>query len=37
MGKTVEEEKRVYVSKSREDWRKTWRTCCEPYVTPEKF
>ena len=37
MGKTVEEQKRVYSSKSKEGWRETWRTCVEPYVTPKKF
>ena len=37
MGKTVEEQKRVYVSKSKEGWRETWRTTIEPFVTPEKF
>ena len=37
MGKTVEEQKRVYSSKSKEGWRETWRTCVEPFVTPKKF
>lgn len=37
MGKTVEEQKRVYTSKSKESWRETWRTCVEPFVTPKKF
>jgi hypothetical protein len=37
MGKTVEEEKRVYSSKSKEGWRQTWKECCEPFVTPKHF
>ena len=37
MGKTVEEQKRVYSSKGKEGWRETWRTCVEPYVTPKDF
>lgn len=34
MGKIVAEDRRVYMSKSREGWRETWRTCVEPFVTP---
>jgi integrase len=37
MGKTVEEQKRVYSSKSKEGWRLTWQTCVEPYVTPDSY
>lgn len=37
MGKTVEEQKRVYMSKSREGWRQTWLTRVEPFVTPNSF
>jgi hypothetical protein len=35
MGKAVEEQKRVYMSKSREGWRETWKTRVEPFVTPK--
>lgn len=34
MGKVVEEQKRVYMSKSKEGWRLTWQKCVEPFVTP---
>lgn len=37
MGKTVEEQKRVYMSKSREGWRQTWQARVEPFVTPSSF
>jgi integrase len=37
MGKTVEEQKRVYMSKSREGWRQTWQKHVEPFVTPKTF
>ena len=37
MGKTVEEQKRVYMSKSREGWRETWQSRIEPFVTPKQF
>jgi hypothetical protein len=33
MGKVVAEEKRVYMSKSKEGWRQTWRLHVEPFVT----
>lgn len=36
-GKTVPEQRRVYISKSREGWRQTWQTRIEPYVTPKDF
>ena len=37
MGKTIPEQQRVYMSKTKEGWRETWRTTVEPYVTPLKF
>lgn len=37
MGKTIAEDRRVYMSKSIDSWRQTWADCVEPYVTPEKF
>lgn len=36
-GKTVPEQKRVYMSKSREGWRETWASRIEPFVTPKQF
>lgn len=36
-GKTVPEQKRVYMSKSRESWRETWQSRIEPFVTPKEF
>lgn len=37
MGKTVEEQKRVYISKNKEGWRLTWLKCVEPFVTPTGY
>jgi integrase len=37
MGKTVPEQQRVYMSKSRDSWRETYRVTVEPFVTPSKF
>jgi len=37
MGKVIAEDKRVYMSKSREGWRETWSKHVEPFVTPKQF
>lgn len=37
MGKTVPEQQRVYMSKSRDSWRETYRVTVEPFVTPSQF
>jgi hypothetical protein len=34
MGKSVLEQKGVYISKTVESWRQTWRERAEPFVTP---
>jgi len=36
MGHKVAEQQRVYVSKSREGWRETYRTQAEPWLTPKE-
>ncbi len=36
-GKTVPEQKRVYMSKSKEGWRRTWLTRVERFVTTAKY
>ena len=37
MGHSVPEQQIVYVSKSREGWRETYRTQAEPWLTPPQF
>ena len=37
MGHSVPEQQIVYVSKSREGWRETYRTLAEPWLTPPQF
>ena len=37
MGHKVPEQQIVYVSKSREGWRETYRTLAEPWLTPPQF
>jgi integrase len=37
MGHRVPEQQIVYVSKSREGWRETYRTMAEPWLTPPNF
>jgi integrase len=37
MGHAVPEQQIVYVSKSREGWRETYRTLAEPWLTPPQF
>ena len=37
MGHQVPEQQRVYISKSREGWRKTYREQAEPWLTPFKI
>jgi integrase len=37
MGKNVPEEKRVYITKTVESWRKTWRERAEPFLTPQSI
>jgi integrase len=37
MGHKVPEQQIVYISKSREGWRETYRTQAEPWLTPPQF
>jgi len=37
MGHRVPEQQIVYVSKSREGWRETYRSLAEPWLTPPQF